>query len=62
MTREEKELKIQEANKNLVNVYYTPLFAEIVCCICYNQLTADNIAEDENGLIDVCIKCNMEHL
>lgn len=54
---QEKVEALKQTQEYINNLPYTPTIPYPYCCVCFEKLTADNILEDENGLINVCIDC-----
>lgn len=53
----QKQDALDKWQKLIDNQPWTPLFPYPYCCLCFEKLTVDNIAENEKGLIDVCLEC-----
>lgn len=60
MTLEEKRLILQEAQKRIDSMPYSPTIPYVYCCICFERLTEHNILEKEDGLWDYCIPCHVK--
>lgn len=57
MTNEEKAMAIANAQKAIDSLPYKSTIPYPYCCLCFERLTPDNIHENEEGLINVCIDC-----
>lgn len=57
MDKAEKEAAIKRKQEWINSLPYQSTIPYPFCCMCFTELTADNILEKDDGLWDVCLEC-----
>jgi hypothetical protein len=55
--KDERQIILEAWQARIDSLPYTSTIPYPYCCICFRKLTPNNIVEENNQLVDLCLSC-----